>query len=309
MTPRFTPREIERSIDALVALRGLRRQPWEVEFLRPRLGGSGRPVLSSLEELAALGLLISDAQGTWSLTERGEQAIDARAAGNWSPLVEITMVAGGLEREIEAFLIEAETEGGDVRLHTSRARRVAPALCAVLSWRSEWRDGASLCVPRSALDTAMAEAAMQIAEGRSPWVAELERVGYRAEAYSLRLEREQHGAHAVTHVSADDDGDRFGYDIEESSSGFTRRIEAKGSRSGSVTFTLSESELGAAQAARGLYEIQFWGDIDLATAPRHEYVHLRNAGYPAVLQDPAGMIKRGELNAVAAGWRCALAQQ
>ncbi len=304
--PRLTPREIERSVDALVSLRTLRRQPWDIEYLRPRLGGSGRPLLSSLQELAVLGLLASNAEGRWSLTIRGGATIQARASGDWGPLVEVTLASGGLEREIEAFLLSAEIDEAHARLQMTRARRIAPSLCTVLSWQPDWRDGSFLTVPRDRLDAAMAEAAMAVAEGRPRWVEEAERIGHRAEAYSLRLERETHGAHAVTHVAVDDDGDRFGYDIEESSRGETRRIEVKGSRSRTPAFTLSVNQLRAAELVGELYEVHFWGEIDVATRPRQEYPKLRGVGYPMIMFDPAGMIERGDLNIMPASWSCTL---
>ena len=157
-------------------------------------------------------------------------------------------------------------------------------------------------VPLDALQVAMVGAAMEIADGRPNWVEDRERVGHRAEAYSLRLEREQHGAGAVLHVSRDE-GDQFGYDLEDISIEPSRLIECKGSRSRNVSFVMSVNELAVAGQHPDRYEIHFWGCIDLGRSATEEYVNLRETGGPIVIRDPAGAIKRDELSAEAAAWR------
>lgn len=280
----------------------MRRGPWEAERLSRLFGRSTRPLRSTLRQLAALGFLATDSDGRWTLTQVGAEILDARLTGDWGPLAVLMLRAGDLEREVLAFLAEAETWNGNARLPRARARTIAPALAAVVGWQPEWRAEAHLVVPIDVLHVAMADAAMEIADGRPEWVEERERVGHRAEAYSLRLEREQRGSGAILHVSRDE-GDQFGYDLEDTSTNPSRLIECKGSRSHALRFVLSRNELGAADEHPDRYEIHFWGRINLGRSPAEDYAALRTAGYPTVIRDPAGAIQRDELTAEAHTWK------
>lgn len=301
----LTPLEIERAVDRLSRERAIRREPWKTEKLSRVFGRSARPVRSTLRRLTALGLLALGQDGRWTLTQTGAEILDARVVGNWGPLTALTLRAGDLEREVLAFLGEAETDEGHARLLQARTRTIAPALAAVVGWRPTWRTDDHFVVPLDALQVAMAGAAMEIADGRPDWVEDRERVGHRAEAYSLRLEREQHGPGAILHVSRDE-GDRFGHDLEDISSDPSRLIECKGSRSGALAFVMSANELAVASEQPDRYEIQYWGAINLARSPIEDYTALRGAGYPTVIRDPAGAIARGELDAEAEAWKVRL---
>lgn len=299
--PSLTPLEIERAVDALARERAIRRGPWGAEQLHRVFGRSARPLRSTLRQLTALGLLAFGRDGRWALTGKGREVLDARVASDWGPLTALTLRAGALEREVLAFLGEAETDEGHARLLQVRTRTIAPALAAVLGWQSAWRADHHFVVPLDALQVAMAGAAMEIADGRPDWVQERERVGHRAEAYSLRMEREQRGPGAVLHVSRDE-GDRFGYDLEDISIEPSRLIECKGSRSRKVTFVMSANELAVAGEHPDRYEIHFWGRINLGRGPTEEYAALRETGCPIVIRDPTGAIDRGELTAEAEAW-------
>jgi hypothetical protein len=300
--PALTPLEIERAVDALTRQRTFRREPWEAEELNRILGRSGRPLRSTLRQLAALGLLVFDPDGRWALTRVGAEVLDGRSAGDWGPITALTLRAGNLEREVLAFLGEATTDGEHARLLQSRTRTVAPALAAVVGWQPAWRTDDEFIVPLETLKTAMAAAAMEIADGRPDWVEERERVGHRAEAYSLRLERELHGAGVVLHVSRDE-GDRFGYDLEDISTEPSRLIECKGSRSTTLSFVMSANELEVARRNPDRYEIHYWGGISLRRSPDDDYRALREAEYPIVMTDPADAINRSELVAEAVAWK------
>lgn len=300
--PALTPLEIERAVDALTRHRTITREPWEAEQLNRIFGRSGRPLRSMLRQLTALGLLAFAPDGRWTLTRLGVDVLDGRAAGDWEPLTTLTLRAGNLERDVFAFLGEAVVADEHARLLRARARTIAPALAAVVGWQPAWRTEDEFVVPLDALKAAMAGAAMEIADGRPGWIEERERVGHRAEAYSLRLERDLSGPGAILHVSRDE-GDQFGYDLEDISNEPSRLIECKGSRSTTVSFVMSTNELDVAGRNPDRYEIHFWGGISLRRSPEEEYAALRNASYPIVFRDPAGAIDRGELGAKAAAWK------
>jgi hypothetical protein len=171
-----------------------------------------------------------------------------------------------------------------------------------MGWVPEWRDGDCLVVPLEALQTAMAAAALELADVRPQWVEEREQVGRRAEAYSLRHEREQHGPKSVLYVSRDV-GDQYGYDLENRSAAQPRCIECKGSRSTTVTFVITAHELNTARQESSGYEIQFWGGIDLARSPKEEYDALIEQGYPIVITDPAAGIADGRMTSECVAWQ------
>ena len=303
--PALTPLEIERAVDALARERAIRREPWEAEQLNRVFGRSARSLRSTLRQLTALGILAFDRDGRWTLTRTGSSVLDARVGGDWGPLSALTLRTGNLEREVVAFLREAETHDDHARLLQVRTRTIAPALAAVVGWQPAWREDDQFVVPLDALQVAMSGAAMEIADGRPDWVEARERVGHRAEAYSLRLERERHGPGAILHVSRDE-GDRFGYDLENISTEPSRLIECKGSRSLGLSFVMSANELTVADMHRDRYEIHYWGAINLGRSPDEDYADLRDAGYPTVICDPAGAIARGELAAEATAWKLRL---
>lgn len=283
-------------------LRVIRQEPWEAEQLDRVFGRSARPLRSMTAQLAKLGLLSFDQDGRWDLTRVGVAVLDARTTGDWGPLAALTLRAGGMERQVLAFLAEAETAAAQVRLLQARARTVAPALATVVGWQPAWRDGEYFVVPVAVVQTAMTGAAMLIADGRPDWVLERERVGHRAEAYSLRMEREDRGAGALLHVSRDE-GDQFGYDLEDVSTQPSRLIECKGSRSITTIFIMSAHELAVARRERRRYEIHYWGQIDLRRTPEADYEELRRADYPRVIPDPIDAIDRGELSVEATAWK------
>ena len=300
--PALSPLEIERAVDALARERTLRREPWETEQLKRLFARSARSPRSTLRHLTALGLLAFDATSRWTVTRAGAEVLDGRAAGDWAPLTALTLRAGNLDREIVAFLGEANVDSTHARLLRARARTIAPSLATVLGWQPAWRTGDEFVVPLNALNVAMAAAAMEIADGRPDWVEDRERVGRRAEAYSLRLERELHGAGAILHVSRDE-GDQFGYDLEDTSTEPSRLIECKGSRSSVLSFVMSANELNVARRSPERYEVQYWGGVTLGRTPQEDYSALIAAGYPIVIQDPAGALDRGDLVAEVAAWK------
>ena len=115
-------------------------------------------------------------------------------------------------------------------------------------------------------------------------------VGERAEHYSMQFERtrEVGAIDRIVWVSRDDDG--LGYDIEVKdvdSHKKPRLVEVKGTSGRSVQFFLSSNEYDISTTAGENYEVQFWGNIDLARAPMEEYEVLRATGYPITIVNPA----------------------
>lgn len=297
----FTPGEIERAVDALARERIIKREPWDTARLNSIIGRSARPLRSTLQQLSSLGVLRPVIDGRWTLTRAGIEVLEARSAGQWNPLIRLVLRTGQLDREILAFLAEATEEGTEVCLSQTRTHAVAPTLSTIFDWQPEWRYAAGFRIPRDALQAAMNESALEIAEGRPDWVEDRERVGHRAEAYSLRFEREVRGPGAVLHVSRDE-GDQFGFDLEDISEYPSRLIECKGSRQENLSFIVSKKELEVARMEPERYEIHFWGRISLDKDPRDEYGHLRHADYPIVIRNLAARIDQKELRLEATSW-------
>lgn len=302
MSRGLTAPELERAVVALYRLRALRKGSWELRHIRKTLLTKVRPLRATLNQLTILGLLAHDDRDVWTLTAVGERILDAQDEKNWRPLTAMVMSSGGVEDDILAFLQEAQKVDECAVLRAARARTVCPTLAAVMGWVPEWRDGDRLVVPLEALQTAMAAAALELTEDRPQWVEEQEQIGRRAEAYSLRHEREHHGAESVLYISRDV-GDQYGYDLENRKAVPARLIECKGSRSTNLTFVITAHELDKAQQEPAGYEIQFWGGIDLARSPHEEYETLIKKGYPTVVIDPAARIADGRLVYNCVAWQ------
>jgi hypothetical protein len=300
----LTVSEIERAIEALVRQRRLHRGPWEAAALNRLLGRSRRPLTSTLAGLAQLGLLRPEGDGRWRLTAIGNEVLDARTRGDWRPLARVVLRHHDLSAEVLALISAANTERDSVNVVIKRtyAGRVAPAAAAVASWPPEWRHGDHLLIPRDVLEDVMTANALDIATGRPSWVEAREAVGHRAEAYSLRWCRQQHGSAAVVHV-AGDEKDFLGYDIEVVRVEPSELIECKGSRSRELTFVWSDNERRTAQDHGPRYRVHFWGSIDLRRDPADEYAKLVASGYPTVIGNPAELVTSGALAAECAVWR------
>lgn len=297
----LTPLELERIIGSLNRYRSTRRGPWEYRELNHLFGRSVRSTSSTLKQLRLLGLIESDESGAINLSRSGVEAMDAHASGDWGPLTSFVLRAGHFEEDITAFLREADIRDGQAVLNRLQARTVCPVLAAVIDWRPDWREGNVFVVPVDALEAVMIDVALEIAEARPIWVVEREHVGQRAEAYSLRRERELRGAAAILHVSRDV-GDSLGYDLEDVSVRPSRLIECKGSRSNQIHFVLTARERDAANRYAERYEIQYWGEIVLDLPPENEYLKLLQAGYPRIISDPMAHLGRGDLREECTAW-------
>lgn len=301
--PELTASELERVVAGFVRLRQVRKGPWELRVIKRYLRVSSLRLSQTLAQLTALGLLDRDLNDRWNLSAVGEHIIAEQSSANWRPLTTLVMSAGGLDDEVLAFMGRAIEANGCASLAVHEARAVCPTLARVIGWVPEWRgEDKLLVVPLKALEAAMQAAALEITVGAPAWVVDREEVGKRAEAYSLRREREAHGIVDVLYVSRDE-GDGFGYDLENRTVDPPRLIECKGSRGTSLQFLISAHELKQAREKAESYEIQFWGEIDLDRSLHEEYEVLRAAGYPLVIGDPATKIDEGRLQTECVAWK------
>lgn len=127
-------------------------------------------------------------------------------------------------------------------------------------------------------------------------------IGNRGELYSWQRERlSATNPSSIAWVALDDDN--LGYDIEDRDARPHRRIEVKGSGGRLVRFFLSDNEWRKAHDDPQLYEIHFWGGIDLNRPVAEEYQALRAEGYPLVFADLPALLARGALDATPDRWR------
>lgn len=242
-----------------------------------------------LEFLASCGLL-ERAGSVWSLSVNGRNVVEALAQADWGPYVASLAGSGFFEDELVRIIEAAEEMGDALRLPLVTVLRLAPLAGRLLSWDPKHRQADELVLPIQTLEEMLLTSAMEQAGDIPDWVVDQNTVGWRAELYSLRLERSIHGAKRVLHVSRDI-GDGFGYDIETSAVKPPRLIEVKGSRSSRVSFVITRKELEVARRHPQDYEIQFWGEIDLSRPPMDEFVVLRKRRYPLVIHDPLATVE------------------
>jgi hypothetical protein len=89
--------------------------------------------------------------------------------------------------------------------------------------------------------------------------------------------------------------DDAGYDVEVVASPVSRFIEVKGSRSEALSFYLSSLELSVAERKGLMYELQFWGGIDLSRTMPDDFEILTARGYPVTYVDLAAVVASGDL--------------
>lgn len=292
--------DLEVTARALVLLtqRGVRRWTsarFASTLPTPRRGSD------SLGFLKRAGLVSVCVDG-WELTDEGHRVISAARAGDWGPFGLAALRTGLYDDQLSRLLEAGEVSEALLRCPMTRLPRIAPVAGAVLAWMPEYRQEASLVVPLADLARLLLVSLMDQAAAIPEWVLDANTVGWRAELYSLRLERSRYGVDKVLHTSRDA-GDGFGYDIETRAATPSRLIEVKGSRSMRVSFVLTDRELAAARNSPDRYEIQFWGAIDLGRAPGEEFEWLTQNGYPQVYAGVAEAIDTGRWLADAISWR------
>jgi hypothetical protein len=282
---RPTTQDLEITAQALETLRRRDVASWAaerfVDLVRPRARFRGIEMIGFCERC---GLLAPASEG-WCFTEVGTEAIAAAGASSWGPLAAVILRSGSYDDELTRLAEMAIIAGGKLRCPAARVERVAPTAAALLMWDAAYREGDGLAVPTDLLNELLNASTMEHALTLPSWVEDNARVGWRAELYSLRLERARLGSDKVLHVSRDV-GDAYGYDIETSAGG-ARRIEVKGSRAKRVAFFLTANELAAARKHPAEFELQFWGEISLGLDPAEEFAVLLERGYPIVMTNVA----------------------
>jgi Protein NO VEIN, C-terminal len=292
--------DLELTARAVLVLRARGASSWtDAEFIAVMRARMTVSVTGLLEFLGSCGLLENEGAG-WRLSHAGEDAFGRLATEDWSPYAHALLASGAYEGEL-ARLLEGGTENGDrLRYPLAALPRLAPRAGALLAWDPGLREGHDLVVPLALLDTLLASSAMESAAEIPSWVQDNNTVGWRAELYSLRLERGRLGAKQVMHTSRDA-GDGFGYDIETTGCE-PRLIEVKGSRSAAMCFHLSRRELEVAREEPDRHELHFWGEIDLGRNPADEYAALRRDKYPVVIADLAEAIEREKFKMQPRSW-------
>jgi len=215
----------------------------------------------------------------------------------------LTLIRAGYFHDQARVLIECGSVQPDGNLHCSlrMSRAGAPQLTGLLSIWEEVQTFPEIVVPASLLQELNTVWALLPPPVVIPkWAAERKEVGNRAEMYSVQFERTKLGTSAIFWVAKD--SDELGWDVEDRSVTPHRCIEVKGRRDDEVVFFLSDNEWRKAAELGSLYEVQFWGGIDLASDPASEYARLRATGYPLVINDISTQVGVG-WEATAVRWR------
>ncbi|MEX2447989.1 MAG: DUF3883 domain-containing protein [Solirubrobacterales bacterium] len=292
--------DLELTARAVLVLRARGANSWtDAEFIAVMRARMTAPVKGLLEFLGSCGLLENEGAG-WRLSRAGEDAFGRLAAEDWSPYAHALLASGAYEGELARLLEGAAEDGDRLRCPLAALPRLAPRAGALLAWDPDLREGHDLVASLALLDTLLASSAMENAAEIPSWVQDNNTVGWRAELYSLRLERGRLGAKRVLHTSRDA-GDGFGYDIETTGCK-SRLIEVKGSRSAAMGFHLSRRELEVAREEPDRHELHFWGEIDLGRNPADEYAALRRDKYPVVIDDLAAAIEREKFKMQPRSW-------
>ncbi len=267
-------------------------------------GGSHEEAGQILQMLIWLNLLQIDNDMVMR-TSAGNPIARSLRAGDFAPLG-LKLIRAGVFSEQARALIESgkvDVDGKLVCLPRT-AEAVAPQLIGLLSRLPEYQSRPRVVIPSALVDELSAVWALGAPEDHEPprWLSDRQRVGERAEWYSLQHERS--GAEdpaAIAWVSRD--SDRFGWDIEDRAATPYRRIEVKGSRREDPVFFMSENEWNQARIYGASYEVQYWGNIDLRREKASEYPVLRSAGFPVIISNLFDRIASGEWDATPVQWR------
>lgn len=222
-------------------------------------------------------------------------AADDLSRGSWDLLAAKLLTSRLLSQQVLTLFQAATPRDQSYEVARAVAHRGAPHAALLLRW-GQAHEGHNYVLPAHLL---LAHSLIEQPADAPKWVQNLQRVGRRAEQYTLLLERTARLG-SVLHVAAD--SDRYGYDVEVATAGLPRRIEVKGSQGSQVRFFLSKNELGAAARWTENYELHFWGEIDLQRSMDQEYVDLRRAGYPRILHGFHARLSAGEFEFQATEW-------
>ncbi len=296
----------EQRVDRLAVLTAAlnKRGGWTMEESTRRgwehCGGPVREVEQLLGMLRAVGL-VRRQDGRHLLTKAGEKVSTAHRRGDRTA-VPLVLLRAGAFHEQARLLLETAAIGADgvLRCSATAARSTAPQLVGILRRWPHVRAQPVLAVPVELVKELSSASSLLPVLDIPAWSKDRKLVGDRAEYYSYMTER-MHDPAQVFWVARENDA--LGYDIEDRRLAPARRIEVKGSRSKDVSFFLSSNEWEKAETYGDLYEVQFWGEIDLDRTPADEYLTLQARGWPFIIRDPALALQSEDWVIVANGWK------
>ncbi|HET9281409.1 MAG TPA: DUF3883 domain-containing protein [Candidatus Angelobacter sp.] len=262
------------------------------EMLRSLWQRCGGP----LEEISQLVMLLADLKcvkldkDAAIRTPIGDKVAKALKSGK-RELFALTLIRAGYFHDQARVLIESGSIQANGNLHCSLrvSRTGAPQLIGLLSVWDMVQTFPEVVVPADLLqelNTVWALLPPPIALPK--WAAERKEIGNRAEMYSVQFERTRLSTSAIFWVAKD--SDELGWDIEDRSVTPHRCIEVKGRRDDEVIFFFSDNEWQKASTLGPLYEVHFWGTIDLGCDPATEYARLRAKGYPLIVRNISAQI-------------------
>lgn len=261
------------------------------------IGVSVQTTRAVVEALTVLGL-ITEKGGVLGRTRAGDRVRrEVRADG--SHVLAAALVRSGVMADQIRSLRQALVRDGDgYRCGRGAAQATAPQLSGLLARMPDVALTGHLVIGEATaleLDSVWNEVPPETRTNWSDIDNKRRAVGERAEHYSMQLERSREvGAiDRIVWVSRDDDD--LGYDIEVKNIDpreKPRLVEVKGTSGRALQFYMSSNEYDVAVTAGQNYEVQFWGNIDLARAPMEEYEVLRADGYPITIVNPAQELGR-----------------
>lgn len=256
-------------------------------------GGPLEEVEALLQILRDLAM-VRDDRGYLRATKKGRQLVSQNHQTGGRGLAHALIHAGKFAQQARRLLEVSDHQAdGSITCRRDVARRQAPQLVGLLQRWPNVQMAPLVRVPANiVVELAGPWALLQRPE---PTTDTKREVGERAELYSYLLERiKADDVTSIHWVSRDDDS--LGYDIEDTGSANSRRIEVKGSRGVRPRFYLSGNEWNVAHEHADSYEIHFWGRIDLSRDHQAEFDALRGQGYPVVFKDLRTTLGRRRLS-------------
>jgi hypothetical protein len=255
--------------------------------------------------------LVTKDQGRLMVSAAGRKVLSQAKSQGLRPLA-VSLIRAGFFYDQASRLLEVASVGEDgaIACPLRLARQVAPQLTGLLQ---EWpgvTSGSTLCIPAALASELEAVWALlpPPAVAATPAEARRKAIGTRGELYSYQMERlNALLASDIVWVARDDEG--LGWDIEDRSSAPHRRIEVKASGEREVRFFVSSNEWSKAKEEPDLYEVHFWGGVDLNEPPAEQFTRLRKAGFPRIFQNLHQHIAEGVLDAAADRWRITMARE
>lgn len=303
----MTAVRVDRLVDVLLFFGGMPAVVGNDAVIRTlwrRCGGPFDDIALLVDILVGVNLLVRD-QDTIRRTPAGHKVARTLSKGGIADLG-VALIRAGVFHAQARTLIEAGTVGEDGSLSCSIAavRRGGAQLVGLLSrWPAVQLSSSLIVVPAELLNELNSVWALLPPPLELPGFAlERKQVGDRAELYSVQTERSRISNPSMIAWVARE-SDTLGWDVEDRSVTPHRCVEVKGRRDADVVFYLSENEWRRAQELGALYEVHFWGEIDLRREPALEYAALRAAGYPLVIKDFAAQHAAGLWVATATRWR------